>query len=78
MPNLNIKLINSLPNASKGKRDVCHDDKVKGLSIRVTDKGVKSFIVRKKKDGKDTLSTIGRYPEMTIEQARQKAQVVVV
>ena len=55
---------------------MCHDDKVKGLSIRVTDKGVKSFIVRKKKDGKDTLSTIGRYPEMTIEQARQKAQVL--
>lgn len=74
MPNLNKKLLDSTSKAPKGKRVVLNDDKVKGLCVRVTDKGVKSFVVRKKKDKKDNLVTLGRYPEMTVEQARQKAQ----
>ena len=69
-------MLDKLPNAAEGKRDVYHDDKVKGLSVRVTSKGVKSFIVRKKKDGKDSLTTVGHYPAMTIEQARAKARTL--
>ena len=69
-------MLDKLPNAPEGKRDVYHDDKVKGLSVRVTSKGLKSFIVRKKKDGKDSLNTVGHYPTMTIEQARQKARAL--
>ena len=68
--------MDKLPNAPKGKRDVYHDDKVRGLSVRVTSKGIKSFIVRKKKDSKDSLTTVGHYPAMTIEQARAKARTL--
>jgi len=74
--NLSVKLLDKLPNAPKGKRDTYHDDKVKGLSVRVTSNGIKSFIVRKKKDGKDSLTTVGHYPAMTIEQARAKARTL--
>jgi integrase len=76
LPNLSVRILDKLPNAPEGKRDVYHDDKVKGLSVRVTSKGLKSFIVRKKKDGKDSLNTVGHYPTMTIEQARQKARTL--
>ncbi|SFV76941.1 Phage related integrase [hydrothermal vent metagenome] len=74
MPNLSVRILDKLPNAAKGKRDVYHDDKVKGLSVRVTSSGYKSFIVRKKKNGKDSLTTVGHYPTMTVEQARVKAR----
>jgi integrase len=76
LPNLSVRILDKLPNAPEGKRDVYHDEKVKGLSIRVTSKGIKSFIVRKKKDGKDSLTTVGHYPTMTIDQARQKARTL--
>ena len=76
MANLSVRLLDKLPNALEGKRDVYHDDKVKGLSVRITSKGIKSFIVRKKKDGKDSLTTVGHYPAMTIEQARLKARTL--
>jgi len=74
LPNLSVRILDKLPNAAKGKRDVYHDDKVKGLSVRVTSSGYKSFIVRKKKNGKDSLTTVGHYPTMTVEQARVKAR----
>ena len=76
LPNLSVKILDKLPNAPDGKRNVYHDEKVKGLSVRVTSKGLKSFILRKKKDGKDSLTTVGHYPAMTIEQARAKARTL--
>jgi integrase len=74
MPNFTVKMLNNIPNAEPGKRPVYHDDMVKGLSLRVTEKGVKSFIIRKRINGKLALNTLGRYPAMTIEQARKKAR----
>jgi len=74
MPNFTVKMLNSLPNAELGKRTTYHDDMVKGLSLRITDKGVKSFVVRKRINGKLALNTLGHYPAMTIEQARKKAR----
>ena len=44
------------------------------LSIRVS--GRKSFLVRYKLNGKDVSVTLGKYPQMTIEQARRKAQEI--
>ena len=73
MNNFTVKAINNLPNASKGKRDTYHDNKVKGLTLRVTDKGIKSFVIRPRVNGKSTMITLGRYPAMTIDQARSSA-----
>ena len=42
--------------------------------MRVTASGVKSFIVEKLVSGKVRRMTIGRYGEITVEQARREAQ----
>lgn len=50
------------------------DGQLKGFGVRVTASGVKSFIVEKLVSGKVRRMTIGRYGELTVEQARREAQ----
>jgi integrase len=50
------------------------DSQLKGFAVRVTASGVKSFIVEKLVSGKVRRMTIGRYGEITVEQARREAQ----
>lgn len=50
------------------------DGQLKGFAVRVTASGVKSFIVEKLVNGKVRRMTIGRYGEITVEQARREAQ----
>ena len=47
-----------------------------GLMLSIRQSGRKSFVVRYKLAGKDVSVTLGKYPQMTIEQARKKAQEV--
>jgi len=71
--NFTKKRLDSIPNPESGKRPYYHDTEVKGLLLRVTDKGVKSFIVQRRINGKVTRITLGRYPDMTIQRARSSA-----
>ncbi len=59
----------------QGKRAVYYDTKTEGLQIRVSSSGVKTFCVFRwlKGETKPERVTLGRYPSMTIEQARIKA-----
>jgi integrase len=50
------------------------DDLLKGFALRVTSGGAKSFIVEKRINGKVKRKTLGRYGELTVEQARKEAQ----
>ena len=50
------------------------DDLLKGFGVRVTESGVRSFILEKRINGKVKRITLGRYPELTVEQARKEAQ----
>ncbi len=50
------------------------DAQLKGFGVRITASGVKSFIVEKLVNGKVRRMTLGRYGEITVEQARQEAQ----
>jgi len=50
------------------------DSELKGFAVRVTSTGAKSFILEKRIDGKVKRLTLGRYPELTVEQARKEAQ----
>ncbi len=52
------------------------DTKEDGLSAYVTAKGIVTFFVRKRIAGRDERMTIGRFPEVTIEQARKRARVL--
>lgn len=50
-----------------------YDDKLKGFGIRVTSGGARAFFVEKAVNGRLRRITIGRYPEITAEQARKEA-----
>src|SRR5947207_10800898 len=63
----------SLP--TRGKRATYYDTEVLGLQLRVTDRGVKSFCVfRRSKRGQPERITMGRFPTLSVEQARAKAK----
>ena len=49
------------------------DSELKGFAVRITSSGSKSFILEKRIDGKVKRITLGRYPELTVEQARKEA-----
>lgn len=69
---LTDKYIAALPNAEMGKRYVINDTKTIPLAVRVTERGVKSFVVVKRPAGSDTPSTtvLGRFPETSLKAAR--------
>lgn len=65
-----------LPLPGAGQRTTYHDTKTPGLSLRVTPAGAKSYCVQKRIDGRVERITLGKFPGMTIEQARAAAAKV--
>ena len=60
--------------ASGGKSQKFYrDSQIPGFALRVTSSGVKSFIVEKRINGKVKRITLGRYGNLTTEQARKEA-----
>lgn len=51
-----------------------YDTKVRGLGIYVTRKGVKTYFVYRKVEGRPTRIILGRIDEISLEKARAKAQ----
>lgn len=68
------RALEKLPPAQEGRRDYYQDTGSDGLLIGITDRGAKSFRVRRKLNGKSIRVTLGRFPDMTIDQARRKAR----
>lgn len=67
----------ALPLPEAGKRATYHDTKIQGLQLRVSPSGVKTFsIYRRTKGGMPERVTLGRFPAMTVEQARKAATAV--
>lgn len=73
--NFTIAYLDSLKPADKGTRYTIYDGVRPELGLRVTDTGNKSFFVMKKIRGSNRVvrDTLGRYPVMTISQAREAA-----
>ncbi len=67
-------IIDTLPPAEAGKRYFVYDAKVRGLAIRVTDRGAKSFYIYRWYNDRPQQIRLGTYPDLTIEQARKKAE----
>ncbi|WIY27077.1 tyrosine-type recombinase/integrase [Parasedimentitalea psychrophila] len=61
------------PNADKGKKDYYYDDREKGLVMAVTQTGTKSFYLYKRIDGRPERVLLGRFPDISIENARKAA-----
>lgn len=67
----------ALPIPEAGQRVVYHDTKAVGLQIRITSTGTKTFSVyRRLKAGDPERITLGKFPAMTVEQARKIAAEV--
>lgn len=73
---LTDRSISHLPFAAKGKRRIVWDALVPGLGVRVTDRGVKSFVlvVRYPGSPNPTPRSLGTYGAITLEAARTKAR----
>jgi integrase len=68
--------LEALPTPASGRAEY-QDSKTPGLKIRVTSTNVKTFCVLKRvRGGQPQRITLGRFPNMTIEQARRQAMVV--
>ncbi|MBT8134629.1 MAG: integrase family protein [Gammaproteobacteria bacterium] len=63
----------SLRENGKSKQAFYRDSAITGFGLRVTSGGVKSFIVEKRIQGKVKRVTLGKYGNLTVEQAREEA-----
>ena len=59
--------------AAPGQRIEIPDDIQRGLRIRVTDNGVKTWSVQRRINGRKRRFTIGAYPEIGLAEARDRA-----
>lgn len=67
----------ALPLPEAGMRATYHDTKIQGLQLRVSPTGVKAFSVyRRMKGGQPERVTLGRFPAMSVEQARKSAAAI--
>lgn len=71
--NFTKKLLADHPPAPPGKRLYLHDARVVGLLVQITHTGHKSFQVLRRKNGRYHRVTLGKFPDLTIEQARRLA-----
>lgn len=74
--NLTDKRCEAAEAAPKGARYHLWDDTKRGLGLRVTDTGAKSWIVMKRPKGQAKVKriTIGAYPAVTLKRARELAK----
>lgn len=71
----NTYILDNLPSPEKGF-DVVQDLSEPRLRMYITQRGVKSFFIRKRINGKDKRIIIGKYPDIDIEYARSKVSEV--
>lgn len=61
------------PASQKGSKDYYYDDREKGLMMAVTSTGTKSFYLYKRIEGKPERLLLGRFPDISVENARKLA-----
>lgn len=74
--NFTKSFIEGIPLPEAGKRIGYQDTKVVGLYLRVTPSGIKTFSVLRRINGKLERISLGRFPEVSVEQARRKAMEI--
>lgn len=65
--------LSKAPPAKKGSKDYYYDEREKGLVLAVTPTGTKSFYLYKRIDGRPERLLLGRFPDISIENARKLA-----
>jgi integrase len=72
--NFTKRSLDALPLPERGKRFYFYDTTVRGLELMVTEQGTKSFKLYRKFKDKPIRVTLGKYPQMSVENARREAQ----
>jgi integrase len=67
------KTVEAVKPPAKG-RLVVHDTKIRGLVMRVTETGARSFFIYRKVDGRPRKYFICSWPDLTVDQIRDKAE----
>lgn len=62
--------------ANSGQRAYFYDTKTRGLALSITPAGTKTFILYRWVDGKPQRITLGRFPDVSVEAARRKADEI--
>jgi integrase len=65
--------LSKVPGAKKGTKDYYYDEREKGLVLAVTPTGTKSFYLYKRIEGRPERLLLGRFPDISIENARKLA-----
>ncbi|WP_372574157.1 tyrosine-type recombinase/integrase [Ruegeria jejuensis] len=65
--------LSKAPAAKKGSKDYYYDEREKGLVLAVTPTGTKSFYLYKRIEGRPERLLLGRFPDISIENARKLA-----
>ncbi|RKR82041.1 phage integrase family protein [Mucilaginibacter gracilis] len=73
--NFTISELDKLPIPAKGNRSYHKDTQVRGLFFAIQPSGAKSFYVIKKIAGRTEKIFLGKYPDLTIENARKLAKI---
>lgn len=73
--NFTKKAISALPTPKSGIA-IYHDSNKRSLKLRVRSTGTKIFFLNRRVNGKAERITIGSFPEITVEQARKKADIL--
>lgn len=71
---LDDTIVLGLVTPRKGKRAYHYDEELPGFGVAVTDKGTKTFIYYRKIGGSPKRITLGHFPEISVEMARQRAR----
>lgn len=69
-------LLSKLSVPEVGKRETIYDTEVPKLALRMTHTGVRAFYVIKRAGGSMAWIKLGVFPDMTVEQARKEAGIV--
>jgi integrase len=70
--------IDALPLPPDGKRKTYREEKTSGLELRVSSNGTRAWsVLRRIKAGPPIRVSLGKYPDITIEQARKQAGLIV-
>jgi integrase len=76
--NTNVKAIKPPATKVEGKTnyDLYRDDQLPGFGLRVTNSGSKAYFAEKRISGTNKRITIGKHGQLTPEQARKQAQII--
>lgn len=74
--NFTKRALDAFPPSPITRRSYLYDEKVQGLALAVTPAGTKTFVVYRWVQGRPERIRLGRYPDLTIEQARGLANAV--